>query len=376
MSGNLTIARIAGIPVRINWTWLIAFAVITFGLAVGTLPANYENWATQVYWGVAVLASLLFFASVVAHEFSHALMARAKGLEVNSITLFVLGGVTEIEEEARSPMREFLVAAVGPASSLAIGLVALLLAPLARMVTPQAGALMDVLALANLSVGIFNVLPAFPMDGGRILRAVFWGRTGSLIRATRYTVPIGRVFAWSMLGFGAFMMFNGNFSGIWLAVLGFWLDGAAQASRTQIETQELLRGARMEEAMRTDIHAILPMTSVSQLVEEIVPQTRQKSFPVYGGGRLWGVVSVADVAKVPRDRWAFTSVDRIMSPRDRLRLAAPGDPAEMALKELGGGKVDHLVVVDENEQPVGIVGQAELINFLDLRQHLSRTRAA
>jgi Zn-dependent protease len=377
LGGSITIATIAGIPIRLHFSWLLILGLLVWSLGSGFFPEAYPGWGSATYYVVAAVAAVGFFLAILVHELSHSLVARARNLPVSSITLFIFGGVSQIEQESRTPGTEFLVTVVGPLSSLLIGGVCYLLTPIGGAIGPQVEAILAYLATVNVLVGLFNLIPGFPLDGGRILRAIVWGLTGDLLRATAVATLVGRGVAFLMIFGGIWFAFNGaGFQGLWIAFVGWFLDNAAVATNQQTLLHALLGGARVRQAMRTEFTTVPPALPVAALVDEHFLSRQQRAFPVWGGDRLWGMVTLTDVARLPRDRWPTTSVEEIMTPRDRLVTTTADAPLEKALAELQDHGVNQIPVLEPgSERVVGLLSRSDVMNFLHVRQQLFGGRA-
>lgn len=369
MKGSFRLGNIAGIDIRINYTWIFIFVFISWSLAQGFFPQSYPGWSTTTYWATGVIAAILLFASVLAHELSHSLTARSRGMSVNSITLFIFGGVSNLEDEPEEPKVEFVISMVGPLTSLGLagafwGFVQLV----GDQQSPLA-AILFYLALVNGLLGIFNLLPGFPLDGGRILRSFLWQRTGSIVRATNIAGTVGRFIGWGMVGFGIFQLLSGNFvGGLWLAFIGWFLASMADASRREMIMRQHLKGVKVSEVMDSEIEAINPTTSVQQLVDDIIHQRHRRAAPVADEGHVVGIVTVTDLKNLPQDKWQDTSVRDIMT-REPLYTVKPDDELDKAVKLITRHDVNQLLVL-EKERLVGMLNRADLISHLQVRQEL------
>jgi Zn-dependent protease len=374
MGGSFTVARIAGIPIRIHVSWIIVLGLLTWSLAESVFPDLSPGWSKAAYWITGAIAALCLFLSVLVHELSHSFVARARGQRVEGITLFIFGGVSQIEEEPTTPGGEFQVAIVGPLTSIALSVVFLVLTPVGGAISKQVKALFEYLATINLLVGLFNLIPGFPLDGGRVLRSIVWRRTRSIFRATVTAVVVSRAVAFVMIFGGVLAIFaTGSFEGLWIAFIGWFLDNAASSSLQQLSVHRILGGVRVREAMRGEVQTVVPALPVSSLVEDYIATGHQRSFPVFGGGRLWGIVSLSDVAKLPRDRWQETRVEQIMTPRERLRSVDADDLLEHVVGDLQHAGVSQLpVLAHDPERVIGMIGRADLMDFLQVRQLLAQ----
>jgi len=331
---------------------------------------------------------VLFFASVLAHELAHAVVAQARGLPVRSITLFIFGGVANIEREPTSPGTEFLVAVVGPVTSIVLGVLATLAGILLSRGGVTGSASVEQ-ALANLSplttlllwlgpinivLGLFNLVPGFPLDGGRVLRSLLWAASGNLRQATRWATWVGQAVAWLFIIAGIAMIFGvripffgtGVISGLWLAFIGWFLNSAAVQSYRQVVVDDMLEGVPVARLMRRDAPTVAPNTSVSQLVDDFVMKTDERAFPVVDGDRLEGLVCLEDVRQVPRAAWDTTPVSQIMTPASQLTVVAPRDDASQALQKLGQRDVRQIPVVQDGHV-VGMLRRRDVLRWLQLQ---------
>ena len=369
MKGSFRLGNIAGIDIRINYTWIFIFVFISWSLAQGFFPQSYPGWSTTTYWATGVIAALLLFASVLAHELSHSLTARSRGMSVNSITLFIFGGVSNLEDEPEEPKVELVMSMVGPLTSLGLaGAFWGFLQLVGDQQSPVA-AILFYLALVNGLLGVFNLLPGFPLDGGRVLRSFLWQRTGSIVIATNIAATVGRFIGWGMVGFGIFQLLSGNFvGGLWLAFIGWFLASMADASRREMIMRQHLKGVKVSEVMDSEIEAINPTTSVQQLVDDIIHQRHRRAAPVADEGRVIGIVTVSDLKNLPQDKWQDTSVRDIMT-REPLYSVKPDDELDKAVKLITRHDVNQLLVL-EKERLVGMLNRADLISHLQVRQEL------
>lgn len=383
MRGSLKIARIAGIDIGIHFTWILAFFIIGWSLAQGYFPQLYKSWTTAAYWTAGFLSAILLFVSVLLHEMAHSLVAQARGLPVSSITLFIFGGVSNLSKEPEKPGHEFVMAVVGPLTSLALaaifwliyyGVTGEAIVPLLGGTVPASSAFIvatiGYLAFINLALAAFNLLPGFPLDGGRVLRSIIWKVTGNLIRATDIAAIVGRIFGWGFIAVGVFLFFwTGDFLGaIWIAIIGFFLANAAESSRQEVTIREHLAGVRVEQVMETNTETISPTMLVSDLVREMFLLKRHRAVPVAEGDRIIGMVSISDVRKLPQEAWSTTIVERIMT-REPLHAVKPGDDLNVAMQVIAQYDLNQIPVLSQGRL-VGILSRANLINFLQLRREL------
>ena len=373
MDGSFQVMRLAGIPIRLHYTWLLAVGLMAWSLAAGFFPDAYPGWEPTAYWAAGVAAALLLFVSVLLHELAHAVVARGRGFEVRGITLFVFGGVAEVEGEAERPLDEFLIAVVGPIASFAIAGLAWLAARAVADESGMAHAIASYLALANLILGLFNLVPGFPLDGGRILRAVVWALSGSLRTATNVASFAGQAIALGLVAWGVWRMVGGDlFGGLWTAFIGWFLNGAAEQTRRGVAAQQSFRGVRVADLMTPDPPFLAPDTRLDAFVHEEVIRRGRRALPVSDGSKLIGIVSIADAQKVPADAWPNTPISAVMTAQD-LAVVAPGDPASKALAAMAARELHQLLVVERGVL-VGLITRAGLLQYLALREQLGMPR--
>jgi Zn-dependent protease/CBS domain-containing protein len=369
MKASFRLLRISGIDIGIHYSWLLIFILIAWSLAQGYFPQAYPGWTVVTYWVTGVVASLMLFISVLLHELAHSLVAKARGLPVSSITLFIFGGVSNLEKEPEKPSTEFTMAIVGPLSSLILGGIFWgLLHVLTKQTTPVA-AMLHYLALINVILAGFNILPGFPLDGGRVLRSILWGTMKDFKKATNIAAAVGQAFGWAMIALGVFWLFTGNFiGGLWIAFIGWFLSSAAGASRRQLTLQEHLAGVAAKEAMNPNPVTVDQGTSVDEVVRTVFYQGRGRAAPVMQGEKLVGIVTIDDVKKLPHDRWAQTPVMNIMT-HAPLYSVTPEDDLNTALKLIAQHDINQVVVLQQG-QLVGLLSRAGIIGHLQISQEL------
>ncbi len=381
--GGVRLARIAGVDIVADWSLMVIFALVALNLGLGVLPRWHPAWSPLLVWSVAIVAAVLFFASIVLHELSHALVARATGTEVDRITLFLFGGMAHLSSEPRSPKAEFLMAAVGPLVSLLIGIAATfaggLLAhdamPLAMTQPENVYAHLGPLATLllwlgplNILLALFNLVPGFPLDGGRVLRAVLWWGTGDLRKATRWASGAGRLVGVGLIVWGLVTVFGGAFlSGLWLGLIGWFLYGAAAGSYQQVVLHDALDHVPVSRIMRSRMESVSPDSLVDDLVDDLLMESDQQAFPVVQQGAMVGLVSSKDVRRVPRSDWPTTPVRQIMTPSERLVVVTPRAPASEALDKLAHHDVDQLPVVEDGVL-LGVVRRRDILKWVALSE--------
>ena len=365
LTRSIPLGRIRGIPLGLDYSWFLVFALVTWSLAGSYFPEQYPGWGTGLYWAIGLATSLLFFASVVLHELGHSVIALRNGIPVRSITLFIFGGVAQIGREPGSPGVEFRVAIAGPIVSFALaglfgalGWIGAGIAPLAALAT--------YLAYINGSLGLFNLIPGFPLDGGRVFRAIVWRVTHSFRRATEIAGGAGHFFAWLFIFWGVWQMFAGNFvGGLWIAFIGWFLQNAATASVQQMTLERLLTGHTVGEIMTRECPTLAPEVTLEQLVHDHILTTGRRYFPVARAGRVEGLLTLHHVKEIPRDRWAATTVEQAMTPLAQLRLAHPGDSLWNAMQEMTADGVNQLPVTDTaNGELAGVLARDNVLTFV------------
>jgi Zn-dependent protease/CBS domain-containing protein len=368
MPGSLHLGKIAGIDIYINFSWLIILVFLTWSLATGWFPFYNRGWSISTYWIVSLIATLLLFVSVLLHELAHSFVARARGLPVKNITLFIFGGVSNIQEEPASPGVEFQMAVVGPVVSLLIGVVAYLLQlPLRN--SPLQGILFY-LGVTNILLGIFNLIPGFPLDGGRVLRSIIWKITGSLRRATQAATIIGQIIAYLFILAGIWMFFTGNLlSGLWIGFIGWFLLSSAQAANSQVMLQSMFRGVTVSDVMNIRPITVPANISLQRLVDEYFLPSALRSALVMQGDQLAGLITLSDIRQVPREQWSQVPVGHAMIPLERLHVVQPQQSLNDVLPLMAGRDVNQLPVV-QNGALVGILSRDAIVRFLEVRRGL------
>jgi Zn-dependent protease len=366
MGATVRLFKVGGIPISVHASWLAIYALITWTLAVGYFPRALPDLGPAAYWMHGLVAALLLFVSVLVHELAHSLVATAYGLSVRGITLHVFGGVSHMEDEPPTPRAEALIAAAGPIASFAIaaGLWAVRRVGLAD--DGSAGAIAGYLITVNVMVGLFNLIPGFPLDGGRLLRAVLWHFKGSLPRATYLASRVGIAFAYALMAFGVLQVFAGAFvSGMWLVLIGLFLQNAANASYAQIGLREALGRLPVSEIMARDVVAVRPDDTVESLVDRFWAH-HVASFPVVDGDRVIGIASIGQLQRRPREQWPLLRVRDLMLPLDDSLKVRPSDTAFRALERASGNHLGRLAVMD-GDRLVGYLSMQDITHVLALR---------
>jgi Zn-dependent protease/CBS domain-containing protein len=375
MANSFRLFTIAGIEVGVHISWLVIFALVTWSLASSYFPAVLPRSDQLERWALGAVAAVLLFASVLIHELAHSFVAKARGLEARSITLFIFGGVSSLSGETKRPSTEFVVAIVGPLTSLVLSGIAYLVA-VAAPGGSAVEAIASYLALINMLLGLFNLIPGFPLDGGRVLRAIIWQVTRDSRRSTELATAVGRLVAWGFLLWGFWRVLNGDvFGGIWIAAIGWFLQNAASASLEQAVAEQRLRRLRVGDVLRPDPTAVPPNISVAELVERYMLPGARRSVPVVDGDRLVGIVTLSDVRDVPPEVRATTLVRSIMGGRNGLATVTPDRPLRDAIDALGSGDYEQVPVVQDGRL-VGLLTRADVVRQIQLREALQVKPAA
>jgi Zn-dependent protease len=389
MRSGVRLGRIAGIEVVADWSLLIIFLLIAFSLAAGVFPSWHPDWGPGLAWGTALAAAVLFFASVLAHELSHALVGRAGGIHIRRITLFMFGGMAHLESEPPTWRSELAMAAIGPVTSLALGVAFLLLAgiiagPIEFDPDAPGGMLATLSPLAslllwlgsvNILLAFFNLVPGFPLDGGRVLRAIMWAATGSLRRATRWASAAGQGFAWLLMGTGLLMILGlrvpvlggGLLGGLWLMFIGWFLNNAALVSYRQLLVKERLEDVPVARIMQTRFTRVDPRTTVARLVDEHLMASGQRVFPVEEDGRFLGMVCLQDLVGSERSARDRLTARDIMVPASQLAAVSAREDAAEALAVLAQRDVNQLPVL-EGDKLVGLLRREDVLKWLALHE--------
>lgn len=365
LSSGINLGRIRGIEIRVHWSWLMILVLLSWSLADTLFLEDVPEWTAQQRWLAGIGFAGLFFLSVLLHELAHAIVAQWFGMAVPSITLFVFGGVSSIAGEMTSPRAEFRVAFVGPLTSAALALLfgALWLATRDQGISAGFG----YLATSNGALALFNLLPGFPLDGGRVLRSAVWARTGDLVRATRVAATAGNLLAMVMIGGGLIAVLAfGWFAGIWYILIGLFLRSAAQGSYVATVTERALQHLRVREVMRQPRAPVDPLTTIEALVESRVLATAERAYIVGDEAAVVGLLTTSDIARQPRELWAVTTVRDAMVPADRVVTVTPDTPLVDALNLLREHNVHQLPVVDGGRL-AGMLTSDDVLRQIEVR---------
>jgi Zn-dependent protease len=372
--GSVRVARLFGIDINIHFSWILIFFLVVLNLA-DSFPQQFPQWSNQKGLVVASITAFLFFGSVLAHELAHSLVARRFQMSVSSITLFLLGGVANLRKEPPSAKAEFFMAAAGPATSVLIGIVGLgiafLLDPRAAIPNVEAiGAVAGYLGTVNLYLAVFNLIPGFPLDGGRVLRSIIWAVSGDRNRATSIAARGGQLVAFAL---GAFVVYEvivlREVSGLWLGLIAYFLYNAATSTLQQEKIASVIGGARVAPLMTTDFRSTRPGVMVGEVIRDLVLPMNLRAIPVLEADRLVGLVAIGDLRKVDQARWSETPVDAVMTPASELPTVSPDDPLAAALERFGTTDLP-LLPVTKDGRLVGLLYRESVIGYVRMQEVL------
>ena len=370
LKNSFRLFTIYGIEVGVHYSWLIVFALVTWSLSTLELPLEpaLRGLPRLELWILGAITSILLFASVLIHELAHSFVARARGLQASSITLFIFGGVSNLAGDAKSATTEFLIAVVGPLTSFVLAGIAFAVASFVD--EPRISVVASYLFSINLLLGIFNLIPGFPLDGGRVLRAILWGTTGSQRRATNWAALGGKLVAYGMFGVGILMVLQGNLvGGVWLAAIAWFLHNAASSSVEQMAFETRLSKVKAGDVVQPDDVTVPPGLSVAELVDQYLLPGNRRAISVTDNGRLVGIVTVSDVQRVPHDQRAKVPVAQVMGGRDGMVSVRADQSVQDAVEILSERDLDQLPVLDGG-RVIGLLTRGDVMRQLQLREAL------
>ena len=371
LKNSFRLFTIRGIDVGIHYSWLIIFALVTWSLSVFIFPTipGGPRLANVEFWILGAITAILLFASVLIHELAHSFVAQWRGMEAKSITLFIFGGVSNLSGDAKDASTEFLVAIVGPLTSFALAAITFGLASVVP--EPRASLVLSYLFFINLTLGIFNLIPGFPLDGGRVLRAVLWKTTGNIRRATEWAANVGKIVAYVMAGYALYLVLveGSIIGGVWTAAIAWFLHNAASSSVEQVVFEQRLRRLRVGEIITRDDAVVSPDITVSDLIDHYILPYARRAVPVEQGGRLVGIVTIRDIASVAPEQRALATVGQVMGGRERLHTARVDDRVLDAFEVMGEHDLEQLPVMD-GDRLIGLLTRADVARQLQLRDAL------
>ena len=372
MGGAVNLGKIFGIQFRLHYTWFIIFVLITVSLSWQYFPFNYPGWNFWAYWVVGIAASLLFFSSVLAHELAHSLVGRANDISVKSITLFIFGGVAHMTREATRHGAELKMAVAGPACSLVIGGLFFLLYLLTKEISEPIAGMASWLAIINVALAVFNLIPGFPLDGGRVLRSLLWRFSGNYQRSTKIATRVGIVIGYLFILGGIIMIFifpGQWFNGLWLAFIGWFLSHVASSSYRQSQWQMALQGLKASEVVISTCPVVSPNFTINRLVQDYIFTSGHRCFLVTEDGELKGILTLNNIKSVARPNWELTQVRDIMVPVERLKVAYPDQDVLSVLEKMEENDINQLPVVSDG-RVIGLITRDNIIRLLQTRSQL------
>lgn len=374
---GIRIMKIAGIHITIHYSWFVIFALILFSLSTGYFPRQYPGESSVTYWITGLIATLMLFVSILLHELSHALVARRRGIAVPEITLFLFGGVAQLSSEAKDPQTELAVAIVGPLTSFALalgfwGIQQLLVGESSFLLS----SILGYLAWINIALGVFNLLPGFPLDGGRVLRAILWYARGSLVQATRIAANVSKGFAILLMILGGLQIFAGGLlGGLWLIFIGIFLQGMAQQGYQELIIQQSLGSVEVDEVMTHEVVSVSPDVPLQHLLLDYFLPYGYHGFPVMQGSQVLGIISLNDVRAVPEEARQTTRVEQVMRPADDQTIIPPQTSLHDALKKMQQHNLGRLLVM-QGDHLLGMITKTGLMRFLEVKRLLPQPQAS
>jgi Zn-dependent protease/CBS domain-containing protein len=359
---GIPIGRLSGISIDLDYSWFLIVALLAWTLAVSYFPAEYPGWAGAEYWLIGIVSAVMLFVSVLIHELAHALVARHYGIEVSRITLFLFGGVAQIAAEPSSATEEFWIAIVGPIASFALAAFLWEIEPF--IVSRAALAVVRYLAWLNLILALFNLIPGFPLDGGRVFRAIMWRFTGDYHRATVAAATAGRFFGFLMIFWGVWRAFTGDIGGgIWIAIIGWFLESAAASQAQQESLRMMLSGHRVLDAMQRNFIQAPDDVSLQDLIDRGLAPNGARFAIVTSEGSAVGLVTLAAIRDVPRNEWPATTAAHAMIPFKKLATTQPNAVLWSALERMGRDGVNQMPVLEGNGV-VGVLSREDILHYL------------
>jgi len=372
LRSQIKLGKVFGIEIGLHYSWFLIALLIVYSLSA-QFHASNSSWGDQIILMMAISTAILFFVSLLLHELAHSLVAKSHGLPVKEITLFALGGVSQIEKNPTSASLEFWMAFVGPLTSAILGAICVVSArALGGAASDPWTAMLLWLGYINLMLAVFNLIPGYPLDGGRVLRAIIWWKTGNADRSTRLASRVGQVVAFGFIAVGIFEFFAGaNVGGLWIAFIGWFLFQAARESDLQVGLAEALKGVRVADIMTRDCPTVEGWLNVQNFVEQQLLRTGQRCFIVAEKGEITGLVTPHEVKEVDQAKWPFTTLHDIMRPLEDLHSVAPDTPLLTALETMSRYDLNQLPVTSNNHLD-GVLSRAHVLGYLQTHAELRR----
>jgi len=370
-NNTIRLFQISGIPIGLDPSWFLVFALITWVLAISYFPTEFSQWTRLQYWSVAAVTSIFFFACVLLHELGHSIVALRYKLQVKSITMYIFGGISQITSEPNNALAEFVIAFAGPFTSLLLAGIFYLLELLFKGIAPIF-AMTKYLALINLTLAIFNLIPGFPLDGGRVFRAIVWGISHNLRRATEIAILLGRAIAFIFILLGVWLIFRGNWTnGLWIAFIGWFLENAALGQQQQQRMHALLAGHTVEQVMSQSCVMAPSDLTLQELVDQFILEKGQRCLILMRGENVVGLATLHNIRTIPRERWGTTTAADVMTPISEVKRTSPDVGLEQALEQMGTDGVNQMPVMKDG-QIEGMLRREDIINYLKLLQNLEK----
>ena len=367
---GIPIGKAFGIPLRLHYSWFIVFVLIVWSLTAGYFTVTYPHWSLTIAIVAGVVTSLLFFGSVLVHELMHSLVARAAGIPIHSINLFIFGGVSQMTEEPKQPQVELRMALAGPLASLAIGGIFLTIWYFLTDVPELIKAISFWLGWINILLAVFNLIPGFPLDGGRVLRSLIWWQNRDLRKATRIASNAGRGIGYLFILIGIVMIFLGAWiNGLWLAFIGWFLENAAASSYRHLALQDILKGHKASELMTQDCPAVQPELTIQQMINEHILTSGRRCFPVVQHNNVLGLISIHDIKAVPHEQRATKTAGETMTPLAKLRSVGPDEDLVTVMRILTEQNINQIPVVKDGNV-IGMIARDNLLSFISIRSEL------
>ncbi len=375
MASTIRLFKLFGIRISIDYTWFIIFALFAWSLGSGYYPEKLPGLSVEEYYALGALSSLLLFVCVLLHELAHSVTSNRLGLEIKEITLFIFGGVAKLTREPDNAMVEFKVAIAGPLMSSFLAVMFTLLEKIveARFDIPVLVSLLGFLAMINMVLLIFNMIPGFPLDGGRALRALWWAKTGNIRRATQVTSQIGKLFAMTLMFLGFLNMLSGQvIQGMWAFLIGLFLQNAADSGYRQLITKMALEGVRVSDIMSEHVVTVPDDIRLSDVIDKYFFHYHFVSFPVISapGGKVVGLLTINDFRKIERDKWNVTMTREVMDKLTPESVLHPNDMVQHALSKMLGEKIGRYVVLDAEDRLIGILSRRDIMKTMEIKKTL------
>jgi len=374
MKNTLVIGKIKGIQIEVNSSWLIIFGLLTYMLATSYFPQFYPDWSAAIRWSLGAILALLLFISVLLHELSHSLVSISLGIEVKKISLFIFGGIAQIEGEPDEPIKELKIAVAGPAMSIFLSAMLLLAARmLGSAGAPEVVTVpVDYIGTANLVLAIFNLVPAFPLDGGRIMHAIIWHFNHNVQKATQIASSMGKMFGYFLIFMGTFSLLTGYIiNGLWLIFIGWFINQAAQSSYQQMIMADLFDKIHVSEFMTDQVIIVDHNLSVQELVDGYFYRYKFAIFPVRRNDSIIGIINVDSLKQIPPEAWMETPVGSIATPLDKNLIVSPHDTVATAMNKLFSNRIGRVLVMDQ-AKILGIVSRTDILNYIRVHRQLNR----